>query len=328
LNSLEAFEYFERTLESFKRFYNFEPEVIVCDKHPEYLTTKWAKEIKMTHPDIEIIEVQHHYAHLLAGMAEAQLEEKVLGFAFDGTGYGDDGNIWGGEVMLADNQHYERLFSLTPFRLLGGDKAIKEPRRVALSLLFEIYTLDEVVGLKLALIKQFSKEEIHLLHGAWKQGINAPLTSSMGRLFDAVASFADIVHISSFEGESGLIMERYVDQSVTESFPFEINKGLINLDNMIEEIIGMDDKKMMISLFFNTVIEMIFQIAKKYPELPLLFSGGVFQNRVLVEKIIKRCKIEDRHCYFQNEIAINDGGISLGQAWYALHQKCHNDELL
>jgi hydrogenase maturation protein HypF len=227
LNSLEAFEYFERTLESFKRFYDFEPEVIVCDKHPEYMTTKWAKEIKMTHPDIEIIEVQHHYAHLLAGMAEAQLDEKVLGFAFDGTGYGDDGSIWGGEVMLADNQQYERLFSLAPFRLLGGDKAIKEPRRVALSLLFKTYTLDEVYGLKLALIKQFSKEEIHLLHGAWKQGINAPLTSSMGRLFDAVASLANIVHLSSFEGESGLIMEGYVDENITESFPLVIDEKVI-----------------------------------------------------------------------------------------------------
>ena len=143
----------------------------------------------------------------------------------------------------------------------------------------------------------------------------------MGRLFDAVASFSDIVHLSSFEGESGLIMEGYVDQSVTESFPFAINKGFFKLDTMIEEIIVMSDKRMMISMFFNTVIEMIFMIAKKYPELPLLFSGGVFQNRVLVEKIIRRCKEEDRTCYFQNETAINDGGISLGQAWYALHQK-------
>jgi hydrogenase maturation protein HypF len=285
------------------------------------MTTKWAKEIKMTHPDIEIIEVQHHYAHLLAGMAEAQLDEKVLGFAFDGTGYGDDGSIWGGEVMLADNQQYERLFSLAPFRLLGGDKAIKEPRRVALSLLFKTYTLDEVYGLKLALIKQFSKEEIHLLHGAWKQGINAPLTSSMGRLFDAVASLANIVHLSSFEGESGLIMEGYVDENITESFPLVIDEKVIKLESIIQAMVRMEDKRVMVSMFFNTVIEMIFQIAKKYPKLPLFFSGGVFQNRVLVEKIIKRCKIEERHCYFQNETAINDGGISLGQAWYALHLK-------
>ncbi|MEA3434292.1 MAG: carbamoyltransferase HypF [Campylobacterota bacterium] len=324
LNSLEAFEYFERTLESFKDFYDFEPEVIVYDKHPEYMTTKWAKEFKVTHPNVETIEVQHHYAHILTGMAEFQLDTKVLGFAFDGTGYGDDGNIWGGEVMLADDQHYERLFSLASFRLLGGEKAIKEPRRSALSLLFETYTLNEVHALKLPLLQTFSVEEIDLLFGAWKQGINAPLTSSMGRLFDAVASFADIVHLSSFEGESGLIMEQYVDDAITESFPLEIECGVIKLEAMIQGIVAMDDKRTVVSMFFNTVIEMIFQIAQKYPEQVLVFSGGVFQNRVLVEKIIRRCKEEDRTYCFQNEIAINDGGISLGQAWYALHQKHNN----
>jgi len=317
LNSLEAFEYFERTLESFKRFYDFEPEVIVYDKHPEYMTTKWAKELK----DVELIEVQHHYAHLLAGMAEFQLDEKVLGFSFDGTGYGDDGTIWGAEVMIADNQHYERILSLEPFRLLGGEKAIKEPRRSALALLFETYTLDEIHSLKLPTLEQFSEVEINILHKAWERGINAPYSSSMGRLFDAVASFSDILHISSFEGESGLMMEQYVDESIRKSFPFEIDNGTITLQPMVEEMIKMEDKKEIVSTFFNTVTEMIFQVAAKYPSLPLLFSGGVFQNRVLVEKITRRCEDEKRSYYFQHETAINDGGISLGQAWYALHLK-------
>ena len=319
LNSLEAFEYFERTLESFKRFYDFEPDVIICDKHPEYMTSKWAKEVKAMYPHIEVIEVQHHYAHLLAGMAEYNFDEKVLGFAFDGTGYGDDGTIWGGEVMIADNQNYERIFSLEPFRLLGGELAIKEPRRVALALLFETYTLEEIQVLELAFLETFSKNEITVLHKVWKQGINAPFTSSMGRLFDAVASLANIVHRSSFEGECGLIMEQYMDETITESFPLEINNGVINLDKMIAVMVTMDDKRMIVSMFFNTVIEMIFQIVKKYPELPLLFSGGVFQNKVLLEKIIKRCKEKGHRYYFQKETAINDGGISLGQAWYGYH---------
>jgi len=319
LNSLEAFEYFERTLQSFKRFYDFEPEVIVYDKHPEYMTTKWAKELKTDHPLLESIEVQHHYAHLLAGMAEFQLDGEVLGFAFDGTGYGDDGTIWGGEVMIADSQHYDRIYSFAPFRLLGGEKAIKEPRRSALSLLFETYTLDEIHLLKLPLLKQFSEVEINILYHAWKQGVNAPLNSSMGRLFDAVASFADIVHVSSFEGESGLVMEQYVDERITKSFPFDIDNGIINLQPMVQAMIKMEDTKEIVSTFFNTVTEIIFQIAAMHPALPLLFSGGVFQNKVLVEKISRRCREENRTYYFQNETAINDGGIALGQAWYALH---------
>ena len=317
LNSLEAFEYFERTLESFKRFYDFEPEVIVYDKHPEYMTTKWTKELK----DVELIEVQHHYAHLLAGMAEFNLDEKVLGFSFDGTGYGDDGSIWGAEVMIADSRDYERIFSLTPFRLLGGEKAIKEPRRSALSLLFETYSLDEIYSLKLPTVEQFSKVELNILHKAWDRGINAPYSSSMGRLFDAVASFANILHVSSFEGESGLMMEQYVDESITKIFPFEIDNGRITLQPMVEAMIRMEDKREIVSTFFNTVVAMIFQVAEKYPSLPLLFSGGVFQNRILVEKISRRCEDEKRSYYFQHETPINDGGVSLGQAWYALHLK-------
>jgi len=319
LNSLEAFEYFERTLQSFKRFYDFEPDVIVYDKHPEYMTTKWAKQYKTDHPKLQSIEVQHHYAHMLATMAEFQLNDKVLGFAFDGTGYGDDGTIWGGEVMIADNQNYERICNVAPFRLLGGEKAIKEPRRSALVLLFEIYTLEEIHSLELSLLQQFSEAEINILHRACEQGINAPLSSSMGRLFDAVASFANIVHVSSFEGESGLLMEQYVDEKIIESFPFEIDNGIINLQPMVESMIVMEDKQMIVSTFFNTVTEIIFQISERYPALPLLFSGGVFQNKVLVEKISRRCKEKNRKCYFQNETAINDGGIALGQAWYALH---------
>jgi hydrogenase maturation protein HypF len=320
LNSLEAFEYFERTLDSFKRFYDFEADIIVCDKHPEYMTSKWAKQLKIDHPKLECIELQHHYAHLLSGMAEFQLESRVLGFAFDGTGYGDDGTIWGGEVMIADNQHCQRIVTIAPFRLLGGEKAIKEPRRSALALLFEVYTLDELDTVKSSTLEQFTKAEITMLYHAWEKGINAPLCSSMGRLFDAVASLADIVHVSSFEGESGLLMEQYVDDSIKEVFPFSIKDGVIDLEAMIRAMIETKDKKEIISTFFNTLVEMIFHIAADHPTLPLLFSGGVFQNKVLVEKISRRCNSENISYYFQNEISINDGGIALGQAWYALHQ--------
>mgnify|MGYP001818855375 FL=1 len=324
LNSLEAFEYFERTVETFKNFYEFEPEVIVYDKHPEYMTTKWAKTLKIDQPNLHCIELQHHYAHILSVMAEFQLENKVLGFSFDGTGYGDDGTIWGGEVMIADSQHYDRIVSIAPFKLLGGEKAIKEPRRSALALLFETYTLDELETLRSTTLAQFTKDEITMLHHAWKQGINAPLCSSMGRLFDAVASLAGVVHLSSFEGESGLIMEQYVDKNITDVFPFEINNGIIDLQPMIKVMVQMEDQKEIISTFFNTLVEMIIRVADVHPTLPLVFSGGVFQNRVFVEMISRRCKDENLVYYFNSETAINDGGIALGQVWYALHHDRDN----
>lgn len=332
LNSIEAFEYFERTIETFKRIYDVTPEVIVCDMHPNYETTKWAHRLAKKDASVSLVEVQHHYAHLLAVKAEHRLSGKVLGFAFDGTGYGDDkvnskaragalgyGAIWGAEVMIADESEYERLYSLRPIRLLGGDKAIKEPRRSALSLLFEYLSLDEVLNLDIALTREFSRSEVELLHKAWKKGLNAPYSSSMGRLFDAIASLSDLVQISSFEGESGLKMEAYVDASITQAFDFAIKDGIIDLKPMVREIIAMRDRVTIISMFFNTLINIIEDIASRHPELPLLFSGGVFQNRVLVEKIEKRFKKMGCSVYFQNETAINDGGISLGQAWFALH---------
>ena len=319
LNSIEAFEYFERTVETFKRIYDFIPEVIVCDKHPQYETTKWAHQITQKDTSVSLMEVQHHYAHLLAVKAEHALSGKVLGFAFDGTGYGEGGTVWGAEVMVADEQQYERLYSLRPFRLLGGEKAVKEPRRSALSLLFEYFSLQEVLNLDTALVTEFSCNEIELLHKAWEKGLNAPYSSSMGRLFDAIASLSYIVQISSFEGESGLKIEGLVDTSITQAFTFTINDGLIDLEPMVREIIGMSDSVKIVSMFFNTLVNIIAEIALRHPDLPLLFSGGVFQNRVLVEKIDKRFNEMGRSVYFQNETAVNDGGISLGQAWFALH---------
>ncbi len=319
LNSIEAFEYFERTVETFKRVYNFKPEVIVHDKHPQYETSKWAKSRKVHDSSLTLLEVQHHYAHILAVKAEHKLSGKVLGFAFDGTGYGDDGKIWGGEVMIADDHKYERKYSLQPFRLLGSEKAVKEPYRSALSLLFEYYSLEEVMTLELGLFDGLSKEELTLLHRAWEKGLNSPYCSSMGRLFDAVASLVNISHISSFEGESGLKMQSHVDEKITQSFTFSIDEGVISVESMIREIIQMKNSVKIVSMFFNTLVEMIVEIASLHPELPLVFSGGVFQNKVLLQKIEKRLKKMKRSLYYQNETSINDGGVSLGQAWFALH---------
>jgi len=141
----------------------------------------------------------------------------------------------------------------------------------------------------------------------------------MGRLFDGVASLANICHISSFEGESGLKMEKYMDKNITQSFDIDIADGRIDIRQMILQIIQMKDKVKIISMFFNTLIEIIVEIALKYPKLPLVFSGGVFQNRVLLQKLELRFKMMKRSIYFQNETAVNDEGISLGQAWFALH---------
>jgi len=308
LNSIEAFEYFERTLKTFQRFYDFEPDLIVCDKHPEYETTKWAKR-----QNCELVQVQHHYAHTLACMFEHGIEDEVLAFNFDGTGYGDDKTIWGGEVFLASTKGYKRIFHLKPFRLLGAHKAIKEPRRVALALLFETFTLDEVLNLELGAVQSFSQAEIRTLHTVWKNSLNSPVTSSMGRLFDAVASFADISHFSSYDGESALIAERFYDETIDQKFSYAFNEDIIDLSAMIKEILLCDAKEIIISKFMNSIVDIICNISERYPEKKVVVSGGVFQNRTLLE-LLEKSVISDR-LFYQQETPLNDGGIALGQLY-------------
>lgn len=313
LGSVEADSYFERTVQTFKRFYEAEPSLLVHDLHPHYTTSVYALEQKKDH-----IGVQHHYAHILACMAEYGLNEKVLGFAYDGTGYGEDGNLWGGEVMISDVHGYERIGHLKPIALLGGDKAIKEPRRIALSLLFESFSLDEVLELQSPAVEAFLPHEIRTLHHMWSKNINAPRSSSMGRLFDAVASLGGFVQSLDYEGQGGMMMESFVDDSIVTPFAFEIQNGVIDVSPMVKEIIALQgDKTQIASRFLSTIEAIMVHFTDAYPELPILIGGGVFQNRELMSRLYRR--FETRRFYAQQQTPINDGSIALGQLYYALH---------
>lgn len=311
LTSIEAFDYFERTMQTFKRFYDFIPDLIVCDKHPEYATTLWAQKQK-----IPVVQVQHHHAHILSVIQEQQIHGRVLGVAFDGTGYGDDHTLWGGEFLLCgDDISFDRVASFKPLVLLGGNKAIEEPRRIALAMAFEVMDLENVKKTKIA--DWFSPTELTLLHQAYQKKINTIQTSSVGRIFDGVASLLQIVHILSFEGESGLKMEQYYNEQISDHFVFKINNGIIDYDPMISALLQEDDLIRGISMFFNTLIEIIVSIAHSQ-NLPLVLSGGVFQNRVLVSLLFKRLGKEGIRYYFPQNITPNDSSIALGQIEYGI----------
>ncbi|PHO10147.1 carbamoyltransferase HypF [Malaciobacter canalis] len=311
LNSIESLEYFTRTVETFKRFYDFEPDVIVCDKHPNYESTKWASKL-----NIKIVKIQHHYAHILSVMAEYKLKDKLLGFSFDGTGYGDDGNIWGGEVMLASKENYKRLFHFKYFKLLGGEKAVKEPKRVALSLLFENYTLDELKQMNIALLNEFTNTQLNNFYMMWQKDINAFLTSSLGRVFDAIASLANIAHTQSYEGETGLLIEEYYDKNILDSYEYQIENQEIDISNMIKTIITESNKKIICSKFINTIVKIIVDISNNYNDLDIVLTGGVFQNKTLLEKCIDELKKENKKVYFNKKVSLNDGSISIGQLYF------------
>ncbi len=321
LDGLSSIKHFKSHIDTLKRVYNFEPEVVVCDKHPNYESTKFAFELKEQKPDLELIQVQHHYAHVLATMGVNDIDSKVLGVSFDGTGYGDDkvngearegalgyGNIWGGEFFVCDRKSYERVANFKEFRLLGGKMAIKEPRRVALSFLFNLYG-EEVFELKNSVTDSFLEYELKTLYIAWQKGLNSPLTSSCGRLFDCVASLLDVVQICSYEGESGLLLESFYDETIDDSFNFSIDNGVIDFNEVVLQVMKEKSKTIAVSKFFNSIIEIIYKVSKEY-DLPVVLSGGVFQNRVLLRIIMKKMP----NAILAKEFVSNDSAIAYGQA--------------
>ncbi len=321
LNSIDSNEYFLRALNTLKKVYNFEPEIIVCDIHPKYETSRFAREYITNHRNVELIEVQHHYAHALSCMAENSLDEDVLAFCFDGTGYGDDGNLWGGEVFVANTKKYKRVYHFKELPLLGGEVAIKEPRRVGLSLIFACYSFKEIKRMNNPLIDSFTKTEIETLYSMYERGINSPKSSSLGRLFDGIYSLCGYIQPLGYEGESGLILESLSAKSKSEStYSYNLKNGVIDYRKMICQILTEESAEKIAKKFINTLVKIILDIAQKYPKLPIVLSGGVFQNRVLVYKVTKALNKIDRKYYIQSKIPINDGGLSLGQMYYALNK--------
>jgi len=314
LDSIGSVEYYKKNIETLERMYDFKPDVIAHDMHPQYESTKLAKELVLQQAQepnnqsvTKLVEVQHHYAHILGVMAEKQITGKVFGVAFDGTGYGDDGKLWGGEFMVCDYEGYERVAHLNYFKLLGGSKAIKEPKRVALSLLFDLYG-EDALNLDNPTTQAFSELELRSYYIAWKKGLNAPLSSSVGRLFDAVASLLGVCQVMSFEGESGMLLEELFDGSVVGHYSFEYEVEKIDILPMLEEILFENDTTVAVSKFFHTLVEIITVVYAPY-DLPLVLSGGVFQNRILLGVVFERFP----DAIISNAIPPNDGGIALGQ---------------
>ncbi len=302
LNTIDSVGYFEKNIEILGRIYDFKPDVVIHDKHPNYESTKYA----LSHYD-NTQSVQHHYAHILGVMAEKKITKKVFGVAFDGTGYGDDGTLWGGEFLLCDLGGYERIAHIKNFKLLGGAKAIKEPKRVALSLLFDLYG-EEALQLDNETIRAFSSSELKTYYIAWHKGLNAPLSSSIGRVFDAVASLIGACHVMSFEGESGMLLEELYDSNVAGYYDFGYEDGLIDILPMIESILKETNATIAASKFFHTLVEMIAVIYERY-DYPMVLGGGVFQNRVLLSLVLQRFP----DAIISNATPPNDGGIALGQ---------------
>lgn len=314
IQSPGAEEYFVRTIDTFKRLYNFEPELIVHDLHPDYLPTRWAKQ-----QNIPCTGVQHHYAHALSAMIDCgiDLEQEIAAVCWDGSGYGDDGTVWGGEFLHCSYHGYQRFAHFKPFRLLGGEQAIKEPRRVALSLLFDLYG-EQALTLNNPTLNAFSRAEVQVLYRMHSKGLNSPLTSSAGRLFDAVASLLGIQQVLSYEGESGMLMDQYYDETLCFSYPFTYINSQIECSSAIMQLATERDLVKGVTGSINMLVNIIIEVLQANGRREALLCGGVFQNTQLVYRLLLAAEKAQIKLHVPKRIPVNDGGIALGQIASAL----------
>ncbi len=329
LSNLETLQSFEQGIKHFEKLFRVTPEAIAYDLHPNYLSTRYALERANLKPStsnlkpapLTLLPVQHHHAHIASVMAENGLngEEKVIGVAFDGTGYGDDGNIWGGEFLIADYAGYERAAHLPYFPLAGGDSATKRPARTALGLLWALgIDWDE----NLAPVQDFSAEELKNLRIQLEKKINTPLTSGMGRLFDAVSALTGVRQKVNYEAQAAIEFEalaedaelRYYDFGGTQT-QIQVRRGVLSILKDLQNEIPIP---IISAKFHNGIAKMTVKtclaLRAKSGINKVALSGGVWQNIYFLERTLAFLQAENFEILIHHEVPANDGGLALGQA--------------
>jgi hydrogenase maturation protein HypF len=322
LENATASDFFCMTIAHMQRILDITPNLLVCDLHPDYLSTRYALERRMT--GMEVMQVQHHHAHIVSCMAENRINGKVIGLAFDGTGYGSDGAIWGGEFLIADEIGFDRVGHLAYMPLPGGTAAIREPWRMAAGSLYSVFG-EAMWDMDIPLFREIDAKKLRFLQNMMDRGINCPRTSSMGRLFDAVAAIVGIRYTVAYEGQAALELEMLADHGESGCYPFEwlFEDGYrILLHPIIQGVVA--DMQNGVSpdvisaRFHQTVIRMstalCTQIRQDSGLNRVALSGGVFQNTWLLTGLIRELTAHGFTVFSQAIVPTNDGGISLGQA--------------
>ena len=327
LENVESYGFFGETVHHLGQILEIEPEAIAYDLHPGYFSTQWAK--KQT--GIRLVGVQHHHAHIASCMAENHLDGKVIGFALDGTGYGTDGHIWGGEVLVADYAGFERAAHFEYVAMAGGEAAIREPWRMAISYLWHHFGRD-FIPRDLAFLRERNPRSVELICQALEKKINSPLTSSAGRLFDAVSALCEVRSIANYEGQAAIELEMAIDPAGDDaSYAFEINdknqdgRLLIGTRPLFESVLadlasGINTGR--ISRRFhngmaNTLAEVARRVRKRAGLHRVCLSGGTFQNLYLLTKFQALLQSDGFQVFTHSEVPAGDGGLSLGQAMVA-----------
>jgi hydrogenase maturation protein HypF len=329
LETPQSYAAFRHTVESLCRLYGAEPETIACDAHPDYLSSQYAVQLAAER-NLPLRKVQHHYAHVLACMAEHKLKPPVLGLSWDGTGYGEDGTIWGGEFLLVTETGYERVAHLRPFPLPGGDAAVREPRRSAIGLLYERFGDRLFEWEQLPFLHAFSWEDRRVLRLMLKRKLNTVYTSSMGRLFDGVAALLDIHPIADFEGEAAMALQFAAETvSTTERYEIAVHDPVQPKDPMVLDWAPMIDAILadrwqgvgtgeIAARFHNTLVQVAVNIAQRIGAQQVVLTGGCFQNKLLSESLMAQLSATGHQPFCHRQVPPNDGGIALGQVMAAV----------
>ncbi len=329
LDNVLGVEVHRRAIRDLVDFFEAVPEVVACDLHPDYASTREAEALAAGW-DVPLVRVQHHQAHVAACVAEHRLEGPVLGLAWDGTGYGTDGTVWGGEALICQRAEFTRTAHLRTFALPGGDKAVRQPRRSALGVLFEILAeqaAEDATG-------WFSPSELDTLLSLLARGVHAPRTSSMGRLFDAVAVMCGLPAVISFEGQAAMALEFAADKEAThaashrnDAYPLPLSDELPAVADWEPLVRGVLSDRAAgepagrISVrFHNALAELAVAVARRSGCSRVVLSGGCFQNALLTDRVRGRLLESGFSVYTHRRVPPGDGGIALGQVAVAARQ--------
>ncbi len=316
LGVLENEKHFKETLNFFLKTYDFKPTLLACDKHQNYTTTKMAFDF-----NTPLLQVQHHHAHFLASVLDALLQNPHLnhpfiGIIWDGSGAYDN-KVYGAECFVGDFERIEEMARFEEFWLLGGQKAIKEPKRLVL----EIALKHQLNKLLKRVQKHFKEDELEIFQQMHDKKIQSVATNSIGRLFDIVAFSLDLVGTISFEAESGQVLENLALQSDESAFyPFEIKNSVVGLKEFyqaFEKDLGVLEPKRIAKKFFNSLVEIIAALIAPFKEHVVVCSGGVFCNQLLCEQLAQRLRGLKRQYFFHKHFPPNDSSIPIGQALMA-----------
>jgi hydrogenase maturation protein HypF len=330
LETPEAVRAFDDTLSGLRRLYPGDPVCVLADLHPDYTSARRGAAL-----GAPVVTIQHHHAHVAACLAENALDGRVLGVAWDGTGYGPDGTIWGGELLETDGAGFVRAACLRPFRLPGGARAVREPRRSAFGVLVALDGEAGVDGDDLPPLGTFTRAERRLLHQAVIRGVNAPVTTSAGRLFDAVASLCGLCQRASFDGQAAMALESAVDASVPDVYPWRLDPQVDRhalgpwlapgavldwgpaLRALVADLRAGERTGVVAARFHNTLAEMVVGAAARVGLARVALTGGCFQNRYLTERCLTGLRQAGFQPYWHRRVPPNDGGVALGQvaAW-------------